>query len=588
MAIGSVQLAKGRQAEAEAAFRQAVVVNPKSIPAHLAQANFYWITGNRAEAERSVRTAISVDPASAPANRALSVILVATGRIEDAEGPLRTVAAAGAPGDRLSLADYLVARKKFADARTLLTALKQEKAAAAAAGARLAGIEYEEGHRDRAYQLVDEVIASEPGNIQMRVLKGGWLIGERRLNEASVVAQDMLKMEPRSADAHGMLGSIYVARGQADEAIAEFAAVIGVAPKAVSAKVQLAQLYLAKGEARRALDLAQESVTLAPTSAVAHMVLARALLTTGDSDRALSQLRPLAETATKEPDVHLLMGQIQLRRRDYAGARQSFERALTLNPGSVESLEGLVAAELGGKAKGDAVAVVDARVAQRPRDASMLLLAGRTHVTVGDLPGAEALLKRAIDADPGLMAAYHVLGQVYVRQSKLDAALAEYQALALKNPKLVPAQTMVALLLHAQNRLEEARERYETVLAIDPHAAVAANNVAYIDAEAGRNLNVALSRAQTAKAALPDDPDVNDTLGWVLYKQGLSTSAIPPLEQSVAKDGNNPTYRYHLGMAYWKSGNTAKARESLERALKLNDKFDGAADARKVLASLQS
>ena len=93
--------------------------------------------------------------------------------------------------------------------------------------------------------------------------------------------------------------------------------------------------------------------------------------------------------------------------------------------------------------------------------------------------------------------------------------------------------------------------------------------------------------AQTAKAALPDDPDVNDTLGWVYYKRELPSMAIEPFQQSIKTDPNNAIYHYHLGLAYLKMGERIKAKSAFERALKLQSNFDGAEDAKKALADLQ-
>jgi tetratricopeptide (TPR) repeat protein len=128
---------------------------------------------------------------------------------------------------------------------------------------------------------------------------------------------------------------------------------------------------------------------------------------------------------------------------------------------------------------------------------------------------------------------------------------------------------------------------YERILAIDPRAVVAANNLAYMHAEAGTNLDVALGLAQTAKAGRPNDPDVSDTLGWIYYKRNLANLAIPPLEESLRANPSNALYQYHLGLAYLKEGRKDSAREALEKALKLQPNFDGASEARKALTSLQ-
>ena len=123
---------------------------------------------------------------------------------------------------------------------------------------------------------------------------------------------------------------------------------------------------------------------------------------------------------------------------------------------------------------------------------------------------------------------------------------------------------------------------------LDPEAAVAANNLAWIYSESGENLDVALQLAQTAKRKLPETPEVNDTLGYIYYKKDLPALAIPPLQASVQKDPNNPLFHYHLGLAYKKAGNSTQARESLSRALTLKPDFSGAQEARAALESLKT
>jgi tetratricopeptide (TPR) repeat protein len=234
-----------------------------------------------------------------------------------------------------------------------------------------------------------------------------------------------------------------------------------------------------------------------------------------------------------------------------------------------------------------AVERVRAFTAKAPDNAQGFYLASRAYAATGDLPQAEAAVRRAIELDPAFLQAYGLLGQLYVRQQKLDAAKAEYERIIQQRPDNLAAHTMVAMLLQVQQKDDEARQAYEKILGLDARAPVAANNLAYMQAERGENLDRALNLAQTAKAALPDDPDVNDTLGWVYYKRDLASLAIPPLEQSVASSPSNPLYRYHLGLAYLKAGNKTKARAALEQALKLQPNFEGAADARKALGGIE-
>ena len=79
-----------------------------------------------------------------------------------------------------------------------------------------------------------------------------------------------------------------------------------------------------------------------------------------------------------------------------------------------------------------------------------------------------------------------------------------------------------------------------------------------------------------------------DTVGYVYLRKQLPQLAVPLFERCAEKDPKNPEYHYHLGLAYAQTGDSAKARRSLEEALRLNPSFPGAADAQKTLATLKS
>src|SRR5206468_2690353 len=146
--------------------------------------------------------------------------------------------------------------------------------------------------------------------------------------------------------------------------------------------------------------------------------------------------------------------------------------------------------------------------------------------------------------------------QLYLSQKRLDQAKVGFEELAKRDPKSISAYTMVGMILQVQNKMPEAEKSYQRALEINPNAIVAANNLAGLYADRGGNLDVALQLAQVAKAQAPDQPDVNDTLGWVYLKKDLATLAIPAFQVSVGKDPKNGSYQYHLGMAYAKTGDS--------------------------------
>jgi tetratricopeptide (TPR) repeat protein len=253
----------------------------------------------------------------------------------------------------------------------------------------------------------------------------------------------------------------------------------------------------------------------------------------------------------------------------------------------VEPLTGLVLLDLDAKAPERARARIEQRLQKAPKDTAVLALAGRTWAATGDMAKGEEFLGRAIDADPSNLEAYSQLGTLYYSQKKLDQALAEFDKLAARQPSALGPPTMAGLILQAQGKDEEARKRYERIVEKDPHAAVASNNLAWMYASRGEQLDRALQLAQAAKAGLPDNAEVSDTLGFVYIKKQLASLAIAPLRFAIEKDAGNASFHYHLGLAYSQTGDKAAARQALEQALKLKADFAGADDARTVLKTLK-
>jgi tetratricopeptide (TPR) repeat protein len=185
--------------------------------------------------------------------------------------------------------------------------------------------------------------------------------------------------------------------------------------------------------------------------------------------------------------------------------------------------------------------------------------------------------------DPSFISGYTMLAQLYIRQKRLDQARAEFEGIVERDPSTTVARTMVGILLEAQGKREEAKKSYEVTVSGTASAPFAANNLAFIYAEEGTNLDVALRLATLAKQELPDEPSVDDTLGWVYYKKDLPSLAVRPLEDSIKKRPDAPLVLYHLGMAYAKLGEKSKARVALERAMKLDPKVGGD-EAKRTLA----
>jgi len=201
--------------------------------------------------------------------------------------------------------------------------------------------------------------------------------------------------------------------------------------------------------------------------------------------------------------------------------------------------------------------------------------------------GAETNYKKAIELNPNIAGFYISLGSLYTRQNIADKAVQEYNLAIQKDPNSISAFMGLGIIYDTQKKYDQAKEYYQKALKINPKFAPAANNLAYLYAEKGGNVDEALNLAQSAKEQFPDDPHISDTLGWVYYKKNVFSRAIVYLKEANDKIQNNPMMRYHLGMAYYKNGEKENARRELKKALALDPKFSGSEETKEVLSKLK-
>lgn len=175
---------------------------------------------------------------------------------------------------------------------------------------------------------------------------------------------------------------------------------------------------------------------------------------------------------------------------------------------------------------------------------------------------------------------------MYVATARLDAGIPELQKVLEIDPRNVEAWVAIGSAHAQKGDGAKAMEAFQKALAINPRLPSAANNLAWLYSEAGRDPDEALRLAQLAKEGAPDDPHVSDTLGWVLYKRGIYQRALSLLKETAGKLPDNAKVQFHLGMTHLKLGDRPAAREALRRALQINAAFEGAEEARRALSDL--
>lgn len=119
---------------------------------------------------------------------------------------------------------------------------------------------------------------------------------------------------------------------------------------------------------------------------------------------------------------------------------------------------------------------------------------------------------------------------------------------------------------------DQAEAMNELALSLDPDHAMACNDLGYTLLEAGRDLDRAERLLEHAHRALPDDPNVTDSIGWLRYKRGMLgdrtdeaghavAGAVSLLRRAVELQGDSGdgTIIDHYGDALWAAGEREEA-----------------------------
>ena len=586
--LGSVQLVSGKKEAAEAAFRKAIEIDPKSANAHLSLANFLWATGDATQAEQEIKRALEIDPKNMVANRAISMYYMVSNRAADAEPHLTIVAETMAGADaKYFLSEYYLRLGRLDEARATLTPLVAGKDTFVGASIRLARIEVVAKRNAEAHRVLEAALAREPKNPEALVTLGKLHLSENNSINALTTLQSAVEANPRSLEAHLALAHTHALRGSVKEATTAYNDALKLDGANTEGRLGLARLQINNNLPADAVPLMLKIVAEQPRNLEARLLLLHGLIAVGDLPQATTQLTVLLQQAPGSATVQTAAGMLATVKKDADGARRAYAAALAADPKSYQALAGLLTAEMQGKKFGSAKALIEKQLSAMPNDPNVLLMAAQTYNAMGDAFETERALKKTVEVDPQSLQAYAMLGKMYYQQGRLDLARKELEGFVTRAPKSVPANTMLGTILELQGKKDEAKARYNQALQVDPRAAVAANNLAWINAHSNDNLDMALQLAQTAKSQLPNRHEVDDTLGWIYYKKGLSTLAIESLSNSTTRQPDNPSYNYHLALAHHQNGDKEQARKLLEKALKSNANFDGAAEAKKLLESIK-
>ncbi|MEW5771688.1 MAG: tetratricopeptide repeat protein [Pseudomonadota bacterium] len=444
----------------------------------------------------------------------------------------------------------------------------------------------------------------EPDSQKARQTLASLLVGSGRLADAKPHLESWLKTgkpEQVFLQLHSLLSR------QADkQAVASLVADLAAAyPALPEARFALAQADWAAGQGGKALDVLEQAMQLRPGWEMAalfkaqilqqkdgdaaaieymggflqrhpkanevRMAHAKQLARAGRLDESRAAFAVLARDMPDDPEPHFALGLVAMQANDLDQARASFLKALELGyaeEGAVHYSLGQIAEAkgeydaaiksyqaVGGRQHFEAslrVAMVMAKAARLPEARAWL-----ARMAEGEAAGSEEALARIAQTEAQLLRdakihseAYAVLGKVLERYPD--------------NLELLYDHAMAAERL---DRLDVLERDLRRMIELKPDYAHAYNALGYTLADRTTRLKEAVELLEKAINLAPDDPFIQDSMGWALFKQKRYDEAVGFLRRAYAARPD-PDIAAHLGEVLWVKGERDEARRIWQSGLK--------------------
>jgi predicted Zn-dependent protease len=125
-----------------------------------------------------------------------------------------------------------------------------------------------------------------------------------------------------------------------------------------------------------------------------------------------------------------------------------------------------------------------------------------------------------------------------------------------------------AHLYERVDRKAVTEEVLSQVLKLDPAHPAANNDLGYLWADEGRNLDEAETLIRAATASEPDNAAFLDSLGWLQYKRGRFDQALRSLQQALVRSSlPDPVVLDHLGDTLYRLNQAGEAARTWQQSL---------------------
>jgi tetratricopeptide (TPR) repeat protein len=580
IALAQTRLARKDLPGAEEALKQAVAQSPKLPEPKLYLGGFYLALGKNAEAEKEYREALQIDPRHGPTLLALAALQTRSGLADQAEQTYRQISALPEKQYKPMHALFLLQTGKAAQAASEFEGLHQSDPEDRNVRTDLVRAYLALNRVSDAEKVLTAALKKNGLDVDALLQRSRIYLASSKYDAAEVDLNQVLHFRRDSPEAHYLLSKVQQGRGRSANRQEELGQALKLDPKLLAVRLELAQVLMAGGGAQSALNL-MDAAPPEQKSAVALRIQRNwALLALGQLAEARKGIDEVNAAAAKAPESWLQDAALKLAQKDYAGARAAAEKVLAQTPQDARALDVMVRSYAAQNQMAAGLQKAREYAARQAQSAPIQQFMGQLLASNGDRAGARKAYEAANAAKPDLVGVELALAGLDAVEGRGEEARKILSKLLDSHPGNVSGHLLYAQLEMLEGKNGMALAQFRQAAELDDKNAYALNGLAYLLAQ-NKQPDEALKYAQKAKELAPNDASVDDTLGWTYFQKGLYSLALTHLEGANAKDGT-AVRKYHLAMAYLKTGDSKRGREMLEAALRMNPNLPEAQQARQA------
>lgn len=436
---------------------------------------------------------------------------------------------------------------------------------------RIANALVAQGKRAEAERAVDAILSQDPKDFDGRRLRALLLLEEgtpEKIERANTELQRLTLENPDDPIRRFDLGRAHLAKGNLDAAHSDFQEALRRGGDPVMARLFLAEISLTKHQPAEALRYADEIVAVQPLNPRARLLRATSLMGLQLYGQARFELESLLKADPRYREARLQLGFLDVVEKRFQEAEAAFRDLYRPGQGESPALRGLVEIRIARGQFEDALRLLSQEL-NAPNSSSIRQLLAGVASRAGKYDVAVEQYQQLLAANPASAGLYQSLAEVQRRKGDAGAAILSMQRALELDPSNANAHVFLADTYQEAANQAKAKEEYEKALRLDPENPVASNNLAFILAEGGGNIDQALTLARLAIRKNPGQPTFSDTLGIVYLKKNMNAAALQTFKSLTKAHPGNPTFHYHLAMTLLKMGDKSRARVELQTALSM-------------------